>query len=82
VTPDSDKKQPRWTVLHKLCAAVAVSVLVAVGLIVAGVAMLFGAGWALIAAGILLCASAISGAVVLLKDTAPAQPVSSVRYAA
>ena len=48
-------------------ATVAV-VAVAVGLVVAGVSVLFGAGWALIAAGGLLGVSAVGSAWVLLRE--------------
>jgi len=43
-------------------------VVVAIGLVVSGVSVLFGAGWALVTAGVLLGLSAVGGAVVLLRD--------------
>lgn len=52
-------------------ASAAVAVVVAVGLVVAGVAMLAGAGWALVAAGGLGGPSAVAGAVALLRDDSP-----------
>jgi len=48
-------------------ATVAV-VAVAVGLTVAGVAVLFGAGWSLVAAGCLLGVSAVGAGWVLLRE--------------
>lgn len=41
----------------------------AIGLVVAGVAILAGLGWALVAAGSLLAAAAVTLAVVLLRDS-------------
>lgn len=48
-------------------ATVAV-VAVAVGLVVAGVAVLFGAGWSLVSAGGLLGVSAVGAGWVLLRE--------------
>lgn len=56
------------TAPQAIFAATAGSVVIAVGLVVAGVALLAGLAWALIAAGALLGLSAAGGAVVLLRD--------------
>jgi hypothetical protein len=50
-------------------ATVAV-VAVAIGLVVAGVGILFGAGWALIAAGALVGPTVVAAAVALLRGDA------------
>lgn len=49
-------------------AATAV-VVVAIGLVVAGVAILAGLGWALVAAGVLTGPAAVAAAVALLRDS-------------
>lgn len=49
-------------------AATAV-VVVAIGLVVAGVAILAGLGWALVAAGALTGTAAVAAAVVLLRES-------------
>lgn len=51
--------------------AAAVAVVVAVGLMVAGVAVLAGLGWALLTAGALIAVCAVGGAAVLLADGGP-----------
>lgn len=51
--------------------AAACAVVVAVGLMVAGVAVLAGLGWALLAAGALIAVCAVGGAAVLLADGGP-----------
>lgn len=48
----------------------AVAVVVAIVLACAGVATLWGAGWAMLAAGVLIGPTAVSAAVVLLRDSA------------
>lgn len=54
--------------LQAVFTATAAVVVVAIGLVVAGVAVLAGAGWALITAGGLLGAAAAVGCRVLLHD--------------
>lgn len=56
------------TALRAVCAITTIVVLVAIALVVAGVALLAGAGWALIVAGVLLGLSAVACTVVLLRD--------------
>ncbi len=56
--------------MRMVFAATLVVVVVAIGLVVAGVAVLAGAGWALIAAGVLLAVSAGVVGFVLLHDGA------------
>ncbi|MDO3206614.1 hypothetical protein [Mycobacteroides abscessus] len=56
------------TAIQAVCAATVAVVSVAIGLVVAGVAVLAGPGWALVTAGVLLAFSSIGGAVVLLRD--------------
>lgn len=50
-------------------AATAAAVVVAIVLICTGVAMLAGHGWALVTAGTLIGLTAVSAAVVLLRDS-------------
>lgn len=54
--------------LQAVFTATAAVVVVAIGLVVAGVAVLAGLGWALIAAGILSGSAAVVGCRVLLHD--------------
>lgn len=54
--------------LQAVFTATAAVVVVAIGLVVAGVAVLAGAGWALIAAGVLLGAGATAAGRLLLHD--------------
>lgn len=49
-------------------AVAAAAVVAAIALVCAGVAVLAGAGWALITAGALIGPSAVAAAVVLLRD--------------
>jgi hypothetical protein len=56
------------TVLQAVFGAITCAVLLGCALIVAGVAVLFGAGWALVAAGSLIVASAAVLGVVLLRE--------------
>lgn len=54
--------------LQAVFTATAAVVVVAIGLVVAGVAVLTGAGWALIAGGVLSGAAAVAGFRVLISD--------------
>ncbi|MGV0785119.1 hypothetical protein [Mycolicibacterium sp. XJ775] len=54
--------------LQAVFTATAAVVVVAIGLVVAGVAVLVGLGWALIAAGALTGSAAVVGYRVLLND--------------
>jgi len=56
------------TALQVVLAATVAVVVVAIGLVVSGVAVLWGAGWALISAGVLLGLGAVVTAGVLLRD--------------
>lgn len=56
------------TILQAVFAAVAFAVLLGCALIVAGVAVLFGLGWALITGGIVLAATAAILGVILLRE--------------
>lgn len=71
------------TALQTVCAAVGMAVLIAVGLIVTGVALLAGLAWALIAGGTLLAAGAVASGVALLAEPAkpapPPSPLADVR---
>lgn len=58
------------TALQVVFAATVAVVVVAIGLVVSGVAVLAGTGWALVTAGILLAVTAVVAAVVLLRDGA------------
>jgi len=73
VTPPAQKR-PRLTPVQTVCLAVATTVLIGFALIVTGIAMMFGAGWALVTAGTLLCAAAITGGAALLADPHKEQP--------
>lgn len=52
-------------------AVAAAAVAVSVALVVAGVALLAGSGWALVAAGALVGPCTVGAAVVLLRDGGP-----------
>lgn len=54
--------------LQAVFTATAAVVAVAIGLMVAGVAVLAGLGWALVTAGVLLAAGAVGAYRVLLHD--------------
>ena len=56
--------------LQMVFAVTLVVVVVAIALVVSGVAVLWGAGWALITAGGLLAVSAVGTAFALLRDGA------------
>jgi hypothetical protein len=56
------------TVIQAVFSAVAIAVCLGCALIVAGVALLAGFGWALIAAGALICLAASAFGVVLLRE--------------
>lgn len=58
------------TALQIVFAATVAVVAVAVALVVSGVAILAGLGWAMICAGVLLTVTAVTTAVVLLRDEA------------
>lgn len=58
------------TALRMVFAATLVVVAVAIGLVVAGVAVLAGVGWALVTGGVLLAVTAVATCVVLLRDKA------------
>lgn len=62
------------TILQAVFGAITMAVLLGCALVVAGVALLFGVGWALIAAGVSLAlTAAIFGAVLLHEpDKEPA----------
>ena len=49
----------------------AAAVAVSIALVVAGVAVLAGSGWALVAAGVLVGPCTVGAAVVLLRDGGP-----------
>lgn len=57
------------TPIHLVLAATAATVVVAIALVCAGVAMIAGTGWALIAAGLLIGPTGITASVVLLRDS-------------
>ncbi|PVA66207.1 hypothetical protein [Mycobacteroides abscessus] len=58
------------TALQIVFAATVAVVVVAIGLVVSGVAILAGLGWALVGGGVLLAVTAVTVAVVLLRDGA------------
>ncbi|MEC4836871.1 hypothetical protein [Mycobacteroides chelonae] len=58
------------TALQIVFAATVAVVVVAIGLVVSGVAILAGLGWALVGGGVLLALTAVTVAVVLLRDGA------------
>ncbi len=58
------------TALQVVFAATVAVVVVAIGLVVSGIAVLAGLGWALITGGVLLAVAAVSTSVVLLRDGA------------
>jgi len=60
------------TPTRSVFAAAALAVVVAIALICAGVAILAGTGWTLIAAGALIGPTAVGGAWVLLRDAGEA----------
>lgn len=56
------------TALQAVCLGVAVGVLIGIGLIVAGVAILGGLAWALITGGSLIAVGAVGTGVALLSE--------------
>lgn len=56
------------TAERAVAAGVAATVVVAIGLIVAGVAVLFGAGCALVVSGVLIGGAGLGGGFVLLRE--------------
>jgi hypothetical protein len=62
------------TALQLVVATVAAAVLLGIGLIIAGVAVLAGLAWALITAGVLISLGAIGTGVALLREPAKEQP--------
>ena len=62
------------TALQAVCLGVAVGVLIGIGLIVAGVAILGGVAWALITGGVLLVAGVTGAGVALLHERNPEVP--------
>lgn len=56
------------TAIQAVFTATVAVVVVAIGLVVAGTAVLLGLGWSLVVAGALLGPSAIAAAAVLLRD--------------
>ncbi len=58
------------TALQVVFAATVAVVVVAIGLMVSGVAILAGSGWAFVTAGALLAVAAVAAGVVLLRDGA------------
>lgn len=56
------------TDIQAVCTAAAVAVVVSIGLAVAGVAVLFGVGWALIAAGATIGPTSVGATALLLRE--------------
>lgn len=59
------------TAIQAVFTATVAVVVVAIGLVVAGVAILCGLGWALIAAGALTGPAAVGAGVALLREGGP-----------
>lgn len=56
------------TAIQAVFTAIIATIVVGAGLVVAGVAVLFGAGWAFVTAGLLTAASGTGVGVALLRE--------------
>lgn len=59
------------TAIQAVFTATVAVVVVAIGLVVAGVAVLYGPGWALVVAGALTGPTAVGAGVALLREGGP-----------